>query len=143
MSDYITINGDYKQYIADSEVNKSRLFDEPELDEAIIGTIVNNLGKRVLVYHDEIVEAIYAKKFEDDDEITLNPDETYHYIAIDHINYHLDDYLHYKAPFAPIYVWEAIEDLSEYEEDFQIYKLRTQYWVGNRFNWIDGEATAE
>jgi hypothetical protein len=143
MADYIKIDDDHEQCRADSEVNKSRLFNKPELDEAIIGTVVNNSGKRVFLYHDEIVEDIYAKKFEEDDEITLDPDETYHNIAADHVSYHLDDYLYSKVPYAPIVVWEAIEELSEYEEEFQIYKLRDQYWIGNLFEWIDPPQTPD
>ena len=60
MVDYFIIEGNHEQYKQDPDVNKSRLFYKFELEEAIIGTTINDAGNRVFVYHDEKVTDIFA-----------------------------------------------------------------------------------
>ena len=72
--------------------------------------------------------------YEKDGGYSLEPDETYHQIAAENISYQYDEYLYYNKTFAAIIVWEAIEELSEYAEDFRIYKLDAVYWIGDKPN---------
>ena len=125
----IEIDDNYESYKINPEVLKSRLFENPNLDAAIIGTFVNGAGKRVLVYNQEAVEDIFAVEFEQRDDLS-DDDESYHQMAAEHLSYHLSDYLHYHQPYAPLIVWEAIEDPEDYDEEFQVYRLNDEYWIG-------------
>jgi hypothetical protein len=49
----ITIDDNFPSFSDDSEVLKSRLFGDELLDAAIIGTVVNDEGNRVIVYAED------------------------------------------------------------------------------------------
>lgn len=127
------IEDNFDAYRSDEEVARSRLFDDQELDAGIIGTYVNEERKRVLVYSDEILVDIIAQKIMDG-ELGDPPeeDESPWNLAADHLSYRLDSYLHYKKPYAPVVVSEAIEELDSYGEDFLVFQLGNGYWIALR-----------
>lgn len=49
----ITIDDNFPSFSDDSEVLRSRLFGDELLDAAIIGTVVNDEGNRVIVYAED------------------------------------------------------------------------------------------
>lgn len=128
---YPTIEDNFSDFSKDADVLRSRLYDVPDYDPAIIGTTVNSSGKRVLVYDDDdLVDLAADRLMREREERGIEEDEVWS-TADDFLHYKISDYLHQARPHAPVLVFEPREEISYYEkEGFQIYEFGGQLLVG-------------